>query len=128
MTKEDTHGATSRTSGQAEQHEAARAADVAGRRWPVEYGGYRIRARSPGAQGEQDAESHGPGRPGLERHQRTQRGPVVVVRGTYASSPPTETEIARLARMFEQSADAELAAYKLRKSAPVLTAGTPWAT
>ena len=30
--------------------------------------------------------------------------------------------------MFEQSADAELAAYKLRKSAPVLTAGTPWAT
>lgn len=27
---------------------------------------------------------------------------------------------------FEKSADAELEAYKLRKSAPVLTAGTPW--
>lgn len=29
---------------------------------------------------------------------------------------------------FEQSADAELAAYKLRKAAPVLTSGTPWST
>lgn len=29
---------------------------------------------------------------------------------------------------FEASADAELAAYKLRKAAPVLTAGVPWAT
>lgn len=27
---------------------------------------------------------------------------------------------------FEASADAELAAYKLRKAAPVLTSGTPW--
>jgi len=27
---------------------------------------------------------------------------------------------------FEASADAELAAYKLRKAAPVLTAGVPW--
>lgn len=27
---------------------------------------------------------------------------------------------------FEASADAELAAYKLRKSAPALSAGTPW--
>jgi hypothetical protein len=27
---------------------------------------------------------------------------------------------------FEASADAELEAYKLRKSAPVLTAGVPW--
>jgi len=27
---------------------------------------------------------------------------------------------------FEVSADAELAAYKMRKAAPVLTAGTPW--
>ncbi len=27
---------------------------------------------------------------------------------------------------FEQSADAELEAYKLRKAAPVLTAGVPW--
>lgn len=29
---------------------------------------------------------------------------------------------------FEQSADAELAAFKLRKAAPVLTSGTPWST
>jgi hypothetical protein len=29
---------------------------------------------------------------------------------------------------FEASADAELAAYKLRKAAPVMTAGVPWAT
>lgn len=28
--------------------------------------------------------------------------------------------------MFERSADAELDAFKLRKNAPVLTAGTPW--
>lgn len=28
---------------------------------------------------------------------------------------------------FEASADAELAAYKVRKAAPVLTAGLPWA-
>ena len=27
---------------------------------------------------------------------------------------------------FERSADAELAAYKLRKAAPVLSSGTPW--
>lgn len=27
---------------------------------------------------------------------------------------------------FEKSADAELEAYKLRKAAPVLTAGVPW--
>lgn len=27
---------------------------------------------------------------------------------------------------FEKSADAELAAYKLRKAAPVVSAGTPW--
>ena len=27
---------------------------------------------------------------------------------------------------FEASADAELAAYKVRKAAPVMTAGTPW--
>ena len=27
---------------------------------------------------------------------------------------------------FEASADAELAAYKLRKAAPVLTSGVPW--
>lgn len=27
---------------------------------------------------------------------------------------------------FEASADAELAAYKLRKAAPVMTAGVPW--
>lgn len=27
---------------------------------------------------------------------------------------------------FEASADAELAAYKLRKAAPTLTSGTPW--
>ena len=27
---------------------------------------------------------------------------------------------------FEISADAELAAYKLRKAAPVVTSGTPW--
>ena len=27
---------------------------------------------------------------------------------------------------FEQSADAELAAYKLRKAEPVMTAGLPW--
>jgi len=30
------------------------------------------------------------------------------------------------ANQFEASADAELAAYKLRKAAPVLTAGVPW--
>ena len=28
---------------------------------------------------------------------------------------------------FEASADAELAAYKVRKAAPVMVAGTPWA-
>lgn len=27
---------------------------------------------------------------------------------------------------FEESADAELAAYKIRKAAPVLVAGVPW--
>lgn len=29
---------------------------------------------------------------------------------------------------FEASADAELAAYKLRKAAPTVTAGVPWTT
>lgn len=28
--------------------------------------------------------------------------------------------------MFEEQADAELEAYKLRKAAPVMTSGTPW--
>jgi hypothetical protein len=30
------------------------------------------------------------------------------------------------ANQFEASADAELEAYKLRKAAPVMSAGTPW--
>jgi hypothetical protein len=33
---------------------------------------------------------------------------------------------AGLENQFEISADSELAAYKLRKAAPLLTAGTPW--